>query len=66
MLKLDTDKIMVGLLQISSGRTQWEKMVLCLGDRASLPSLSLGNITENKKSDVYHKLKSNAIKWHSI
>lgn len=41
MLKLDTDMIMVGLLQISSGRTQREKMAFCLGDRASFPVLSL-------------------------
>ena len=42
MLKLDTDRIMVGLLQISSGRTQREKMAFCLGDSANLPVLSLG------------------------
>lgn len=41
MLKLDTDMIMVGLLQISSGRTQREKMAFCLGDKASFPDLSL-------------------------
>lgn len=41
MLKLDTDMIMVGLLQISSGRTQREKMAFCFGDRASFPVLSL-------------------------
>jgi len=41
MLKLDTDMIMVGLLQISSGRTQREKMAFCLGDSASFPILSL-------------------------
>lgn len=41
MLKLDTDMIMVGLLQISSGLTQREKTAFCLGDRASFPDLSL-------------------------
>lgn len=41
MLKLDTDMIMVGLLQISSGRSQREKIAFCLGDRASFPVLSL-------------------------
>lgn len=41
MLKLDTDMIMVGLLQISSGLTQREKMAFCLGDRANFPDLSL-------------------------
>lgn len=41
ILKLDTDMIMVGLLQISSGRTQREKMAFCLGDSASFPALSL-------------------------
>lgn len=46
MLKLDTDMIMVGLLQISSGRTQREKMAFCLGDSASFPVLSLENKTK--------------------
>lgn len=41
MLKLDTVKIMVGLLQMSSGRTQRQKMAVCLGDKASFPHLSL-------------------------
>lgn len=41
MLKLDTVKIIVGLLQMSSGRTQREKMAVCLGDKASFPHLSL-------------------------
>lgn len=50
MLKLDTDMIMVGLLQISSGRTQREKMAFCLGDKASFPDLSLVRRKKNKKN----------------
>lgn len=50
MLKLDTDMIMVGLLQISSGRTQREKMAFCLGDRASFPVLSLVRLKKKVKT----------------
>lgn len=46
MLKLDTDMIIVGLSEISSGRTQREKTAFCLGDSASFPALSLWTATE--------------------
>lgn len=48
MLRLDTDMIMVGLLQISSGLIHREKMAFCLGDNASFPVLSLDR-NNNKK-----------------
>lgn len=48
MLKLDTDMIMVGLWQISSGRTQREKMAFCLGANASFPHLSLEEPERNQ------------------
>lgn len=52
MLKLDTDMIIVGLLEISSGRTQREKMAFCLGDSASFPVLSLVRRIKTTKSDL--------------
>lgn len=52
MLKLDTDMIIVGLLEISSGRTQREKMAFCLGDSASFPVLSLVRRMKNTESDL--------------
>lgn len=63
MLKLDTVKIMVGLLQMSSGRTQREKMADCLGDKASFPHLSLqiivncGSFLLKFCKDQFHKYK---------
>lgn len=59
MLKLDTDIIMVGLLLISSGRTQREKMAFCLGDSASFPVLSL-----EEKKVFYGGCKVNVFPSH--
>lgn len=55
MLKLDTDMIMVGLWQISSGLTQREKTAFCLGDSASFPHLSLEEQERKQQEEIFKK-----------